>query len=110
MPLQNWNESLLSEIAQQIADGVTEIDLRIEAAAKAELYDGHGKVSGNLQRAIAGEVATVQGRYVRGRVAVKGIPYAKKIHDRYKYLAVGADKVRPRFGSVIQKHVRGKRG
>jgi hypothetical protein len=101
------NSGLLAAIAQQLADGMTEVDLRIEAAAKAELYPGHGKVTGTLQRAIQGEPATVQGRYVRGRIAVKGVSYARRIHDRYQYLTVGAEKVRPRIGQILQKHVTG---
>lgn len=101
-------DAVLKDVAQRAANGLTEIDLRIESEAKAELYEGHGKRSGNLQRAIQGGVATVQGTYVRGQVAVKGIPYAMYIHRLYKYITIGLNRVRPRAPEILSKHMRRK--
>jgi hypothetical protein len=96
-----------AEIAQRCARALTEIDLRIEAEAKAELYEGHGKRSGNLQRSIVGEPGRIEGRKVRGKVGTKGVRYARRIHRRYEYLIKGFRRVQPQALSIVEKHVKG---
>lgn len=93
------------QIAQRAADAVTEFDLRVEASAKAELYPGHGKRFGTLQRAIYGAPGRVEGKKVRGSIGVRGVRYALPIHRRYKYIHVGFEKERPGFKAILKKHV-----
>lgn len=99
---------VVSQIAQKAADAVTEINHRIEAEAKAELYPGHGKVTGTLQRAIYGDAGRVEGQRVRGKVGVRGVPYALRIHKRYQYIWKGLERVRPRAVGILGQYVRGK--
>jgi len=48
-----WRGPLLDKELEAVArEALTEIGLRIEAEAKKELYPGHGKVTGTLQRSI----------------------------------------------------------
>lgn len=103
-----WNGTqLLAQKAARLAEALTEIDLRIEAEAKKELYPGHGKVTGTLQRAIQGATARVEGRRVRGSVGVKGVPYALRIHRRYGYIAEGVTRVGPQAMDIVRKYARG---
>jgi hypothetical protein len=96
-----------AEIARRCAEALTEIDLRIETEAKAELYPGHGKVTGNLQRSIQGAPGRIEGKRVRGKVGTKGVRYARRIHRLYTYLIVGFRRVQPQAGAIVEKHVRG---
>ncbi len=87
-------------------DALEEIDLRIETRAKQELYPGHGKLTGTLQRSIqAGPVVLEEDR-VRGKVGTKGVKYAKKIHRRYRYLLVGLAEVKPKAVDILRKHAK----
>jgi hypothetical protein len=97
---------LRKKLAEQLADALTEIDLRIEAEAKAELYPGHGKVTGTLQRSIYGAPGRVEGEVVRGEVGTKGVPYALRIHKLYGYIAEGLAKVKPLAAGIVRKHTR----
>lgn len=104
-----WHgQQLLAEISQRAADAVTEIDQRIETRAKQELYPGHGKVSGTLQRAIQGDVGRVEGNVVKGKVGVQGVRYALRIHRLYNYIIVALDEVKPQALVILSKHVKGK--
>ena len=106
MPLK-WNgQKVTAQISQALVDALTEIDLRIETAAKSELYPGHGKITGTLQRGIHGEKARLEGNRVRGAVGVKGVKYALPVHRKYKYLTKGVEKVRPLAMGIIQKHIK----
>ena len=106
MPLR-WNgKQVTAQISQALVEALTEIDLRIETAAKAELYPGHGKLIGTLQRGIHGEKARREGNRVRGSVGVRGVKYALPVHRRYKYLTKGLEKVRPLAMGIIQKHTK----
>jgi hypothetical protein len=98
-----WNgPDVLAKARRGAVVGLTEVDLRVEAAAKAELYPGHGKLTGTLQRGITGEPAQeVSSTRVRGRVAVKGVPYARVIERRYGYLANGWKKEQGRAGDIV---------
>lgn len=99
---------VVQQIAQRVASAVTEIDHRIEAEAKAELYPGHGKITGTLQRAIYGDAGRVEGLKVRGKVGVRGVPYALRIHKRYQYITKGLERVRPRARGIISLFVKGR--
>lgn len=98
---------LLAKARAGAVKGLTEVDQRTEAAAKAELYPGHGLLTGTLRRGIVGEEAReVSATLVRGRVAVKGVPYARVIERRYGYLKAGWEKVRPRAGGIISERIK----
>lgn len=101
----NWRGAAVrAAIANRIADGLTEIDQRIETFAKAELYPGHGKRSGNLQRSIFGDKARVAGNRAVGRVGSRGVRYALRLHERYRYIIIGVEKVRPLAPGIIRRH------
>src|SRR5215203_3322470 len=105
MPL-TWNgRQVTQQITQALVEALTEIDLRIETAAKSELYPGHGKRTGTLQRGIHGAPARLDGSKVRGAVGVKGVTYALPVHRRYKYITNGLETVRPLALSIIRKHI-----
>ena len=96
-----------AEIAKRCAKALTEIDLRIETEAKAELYPGHGKRTGTLQRSIQGAPGRIEGQRIRGRVGTKGVRYARRIHRLYEYLIVGFRRVQPQATAIVEKHVKG---
>lgn len=105
----HWKGKQVAERrARILIDALTEIDLRIEAEAKAELYPGHGKLTGTLQRSITGEPARQDGRVIRGRIATKGVRYARRIHGLYEYLTRGMRKVKPHVKAIVAVHT--KRG
>lgn len=101
------NPKLKDQIASRLVAALTEIDLRIETEAKKELYVGHGKISGNLQRSIQGEPATIQGNRVRGKVGTKGVKYALPVHRKYKYIHTGVERLRSQAMGIIRKHTKG---
>lgn len=98
------NPKLNGQIVRSLVSALTEIDLRIETEAKKELYPGHGKRTGFLQRSIQGEPATMQGSRIRGKVGTKGVRYAARIHQRYHYLERGVERVRPQVQAILRKH------
>lgn len=98
------NPRLKAEIAKRLVAALTEIDLRIETEAKKELYPGHGKLTGTLQRSIQGEPARLEGKRIRGKVGTKGVKYALPIHRRYKYIHKGLERVRTQALAIIRKH------
>jgi hypothetical protein len=101
-----WNGKQVTQaISQALVEALTEIDLRIETAAKSELYPGHGKLTGFLQRGIHGAPARLEGNTVRGAVGVKGVKYALPVHRRYKYITNGLETVRPLALGIIKKHI-----
>lgn len=108
MSLDWRGPQVLRQIAERAVDAVTEIDQRIETEAKTELYPGHGKRTGTLQRAIQGDAGRIEGSAVQGKVGVRGVRYAKRIHDLYKYIIVGLERVKPLTVGVLSRHVRGK--
>lgn len=101
-------DALKREIAEDCVRGLDEIDLRIEEAAKAELYPGHGKLTGTLQRDIQAQPARWQGTKVVGRVGTRKLRYAMRIHQRYRYLTIGLEKVRPSAKAILARHRRGR--
>ena len=89
----HWNGPAVSEeVAGKAQAALDRYDLRIEAGAKAELYPGHGKITGFLQRSIGIIQAQRQGLRIVGGVATRGVPYARKINKRYEYLQEGLRK------------------
>lgn len=108
MSLEWRGDEVKRLIGERIVEAVTEIDGRIEARAKEELYEGHGKRSGNLRRAIQGAVARIEGTKVKGEVAVRGVPYALRIHKLYRYIVIGYEEVAPRALDIISRFVRGR--
>jgi hypothetical protein len=101
------NPKLRQQIAEKLKDALTEIDLRIETEAKAELYPGHGKITGFLQRGIFGEPARIEGKRIRGRVGTRGVRYALPIHRRYKFLTKGLERIKPKALDIVRKHTGG---
>jgi hypothetical protein len=104
----DWRgQAYLDRARRGAVRGLTEFDLRIEAAQKQELYPGHGKLTGFLQRGIVGEEAQiVSPTLVRGRVATKGVRYARPINRRYRYAKAGYDKVRSSGREIIMRAIR----
>ena len=98
-------DDVQKEIAVRAQAAVDEINLRIEAGAKRELYPGHGKRTGTLQRGIQTEPARTQGSRVIGSVGVKGVKYALRIHRLYQYILKGLERVRPQADAILRKHV-----
>ncbi len=103
-----WNsQALLDKARRGAVRGLTEVDLRIEAEAKSELYPGHGLLTGALRRSIVGEEAQEAGpTTARGRVVTKGIRYAARLHRRYGYLRKGYEKVKPRIREIVTDAIR----
>ncbi len=100
-----WYGDKLKAKARKAAQAaLTEIDLRIEAEAKAELYPGHGKRTGVLQRSITGEAATIHGSKVTGRVATKGVRYGRRINALYDFFPIAVRRVKPDAISIYKKH------
>ena len=103
----DWKgDEVYNQIAQGAVDAITEIDQRIEARAKAELYLGHGKRSGNLQRSIQGETGRLQGTEAKGKVGTKGVKYALRIHFLYEYIIKGLEEVRPQAPAILRKFIK----
>lgn len=101
-----WQSAAARTRAQQQAiNALNEIDGRIETGGKRELYPGHGKRTGVMQRAIQAEPARVEGPKVRGRIAVKGVPYALRMHKRYQYLAIPLKAIKPDAPRILKKHM-----
>jgi hypothetical protein len=84
--------AVAAEVAARVTTALDRFDLQIEAGAKAELYPGHGKITGVLQRSIGIKPAQRQGLRIVGGVATRGVPYARLIHRRYEYLSAGLRK------------------
>jgi hypothetical protein len=85
-----WNgEQTLEAAAARLAPLLDQHTLKIEAKAKAELYPGHGKITGTLQRSIGTTPARREGRRLIAKIATRGVPYARAIHRRYEYLTRG---------------------
>ncbi len=105
MPLDWRGKEVLDQIAKAALAAVDEFDLRVEAAAKRELYPGHGVRTGTLRRGIQASPARHEGSRVVGSVGVKGVKYALRIHYRYQYITNGFDRVRPSFQSIYRRHL-----
>ena len=124
----NWRgDKAEDEIESVLIDAMREIGLRIEGEAKKELYPGHGKVTGTLQRSIhaagpdynfAGDNVTpaantpnrggnVDPQVRRGRVRIAvgtGMEYAMIIHTLYQYITIALNRVAPRALDIIAQH------
>jgi hypothetical protein len=103
--VQWQGRQVTAQILRRAAEALTEIDLRIEAEAKQELYPGHGKITGTLQRGIQGSPGRVEGNTARGSVGVKGVKYAKRLHKKYRFILIGLERVRPEAKGILRKHV-----
>lgn len=101
-----FNPKLIDQVARRLVPAVDEIDMRIEARAKAELYPGHGKITGTLQRSIHSTPARHRAGVVLGAVGTEPLSYALKIHARYRYLIVGLNHVRPHALGIVERHAR----
>jgi len=124
------------EIEKILGEALVEIGLRIEGEAKKQLWPGHGKLTGTLQRSIhaaspdynfarenvepasnspergnnAGEVVPkLDGQRLKIAVGT-GMEYAMHIHFLYKYLTIALNKVRPQVLKVVQAHIDRRRG
>mgnify|MGYP003372583180 CR=1 FL=1 len=101
--LLHWQgPQVLEQIASQLIARLDRADLLIEAKAKTELYPGHGKITGILQRSILRIPARRQDMRIVGGVKTAGVPYAALIHRRYRYLEQGFLKARPNFVGIFR--------
>ena len=109
MPV-HWNDGLNDEVAQRLIGALNEIDGRIEAGAKGQLYPGHGKVTGTLQRAIQAVPAERSGDSIIGAVGVgkEASGYALPIHRLYRYLVIGLEQVRPVAIDIVNRYIRSR--
>lgn len=98
---------VVNAIATRAMRGLDQIDLRIEARAKAELYPGHGKRTGVLQRSVQAMPVQRRGLKLVGSVGTKGVRYALRLHRRYRYIVVGLNSVRGAAPGILASAVRG---
>lgn len=97
-----WNKDLSKQIQREVlTEALERIDGAIELRSKQELYPGHGKITGTLQRGIQSFPIRQTERGPRGAVGVKGVKYALAIHKRYRYIIIGLDDVRPRAPGIV---------
>lgn len=127
---------LQRELEQAARSALTEIGLRIEAEAKKELYPGHGKITGTLQRSIhvaplgypwqsdrtqaSQNTAELGGQDVEpvkdGTVLYlevgSGLEYAMAVHQGhhafsgYHYITKALEAVKPRVADILQSAAR----
>lgn len=88
----------------QLVAALDEIDLRIEAEAKRELYPGHGKLTGRLQRSITADPARVEGARIVGTVKTRGVRYGRRINRLYRYFPIAIERVRGQVPAILRKH------
>lgn len=93
------------QIAQRAANALDEINMRIEGAAKAELYPGHGVLTGTLRRSIHHQRARIEGDRIVGAVGTAPLHYAMVIHRRYRYLLNGLERVKGQAPGIVRKHM-----
>lgn len=97
-------DEITDEIAARLRNALDEINLKIEGEAKAQLYPGHGKRTGTLQRSIHAEPAKREGNNkIQGSVG-SNVVYARVIHDRYGYITAGLEAVKPQALDIVRKH------
>lgn len=131
-----WNRRLKDDAVDRLRRAVEEIDLRIEAEAKRQLYPGHGVVTGTLRRSIHAAEPTYSwrmdnvkpdahtpemgGREFRAEVTKiritgcvgSGLEYAMAVHqghhsfEGYHYLTRALEIVRPSIRDIIKRHLR----
>lgn len=121
----NWRGAqIVSTVIAAVEGGVTEFGLVHETEAKRELYPGHGKLTGTLQRSIhsagAGydwggdSVSNGPERGGSGRASVQGsristvvgtgMKYGRRIEDLYGYMQRSHERVLPRLPDILNKH------
>ena len=126
----NWKGGLAEgQIEQALSAALVEVAQRVEGEAKKQLYPGHGKVTGTLQRSLhaasadynfrSDNVKPGPGAPERGGavpvprrsgnrliVAVgTGMEYAMMVHLRYGYLRVAFNKVQPRVLEIVRQYI-----
>lgn len=89
-------QQLTREIEADLIKSVNRHNLKAQRLAQKELYPGHGKLTGTLQRSIQVEPARRIGLFtIRGYLRTRGVPYARRIHRKYRYLTIGMRKAGP---------------
>jgi hypothetical protein len=126
----NWKGGAAAgQIEQALSDALVEVAQRIEGEAKKELYPGHGKVTGTLQRSIhaassdynfrsdhvkpgagtpdrGGAIPVPRRSGNRFIVAVgTGMEYAMAVHLRYGYLRVAFNRISPRVLDIVRRYI-----
>lgn len=96
-------QQALQEAAAHLTSVLDQFNLRVDAAAKQQLYPGHGKDFGTLQRSIQTIPARREGMRVVGGVKTAGVPYARVINRRYRYMEKGLEKARPSLAELLRK-------
>lgn len=127
-------DQTLEEVTTCLTSGLVEVDLRIEAEAKKELYPGHGKITGTLQRSIHADEPThnwtsdngadqerggrdfqplIEGNKLVSAVG-SGLVYAMAVHQGhhdfagYHYITNALSKVNPEVPGIFKRHAKRK--
>ena len=101
-----WHgDQVTDEIARRLTRALDQVNLRIERRAKQELYPGHGKLTGTLQRSIHTLPARREGNKIGGAVG-SNIVYAKRIHRFYFYIVIAFNAVQPQALDIVREHIR----
>lgn len=120
-------DETFDEVVSVLIEASTEAALRIEGEAKKNLWPGHGKLTGTLQRSIhaaspdynfvgdhvtpsdsspergGGEVTpALIGNAIKTAVGT-GMEYAMRIHLLYNYMLNALNKVGPMMLEIVQK-------
>lgn len=105
----NWKgKQVFVARAKELICVLDDLNAQIQREAKAELYPGHGYLTGALQQSISVKPARQDGNRIVGQVETRGIRYAWRIHGRYQYLTQGWRKVKPHAGATVRTYL--KRG
>lgn len=89
-------QQLTKEVEADLMRSLDRHNMKAQRLAQKELYPGHGKLTGTLQRSIQIKPSRRIGLFaIRGYLLTRGVPYARRIHRRYRYLTIGMRKAGP---------------
>ena len=98
----NWLGKEVSQaISQKLASGLNKFDEQVARRAKANLYPGHGYLTGRLQTSITNRQVRMEGSLLVGAVGAYGIKYGMRIHDLYQYIEKALEDERGNAISII---------
>jgi hypothetical protein len=77
------NPRLLDEIAANLMSGLDRFNEELVQRSKANLYPGHGLLTGRMQAALGRRGAVRNGLRIEADVGVYGVLYSLLVHLRY---------------------------